>query len=291
MRDDEERLLVVRQAVVDRDFRWITLVLELGIFGSILVLGLAGWMVIRDTTARRESEQALRGSEEHLRQERDRAQRYLDTAEVLLLALDRDKRIVLVNRYACATLGWTPDELVGHDWIETCLPARLRDAAKKRFYTLLAGELVLVEGPVLTRSGDERLIAWRSTILRDDAGHVTGTFSSGTDVTERHQAAEALRTARDAAEAANQAKSEFLANMSHEIRTPMNGVIGMTDLVLDTELTPEQRENLSVVKSSADALLCVINDILDFSRWRRANSSSTRSISIFAMPSATRHIP
>jgi PAS domain S-box-containing protein len=136
---------------------------------------------------------ALARSVANLSQERDRAQRYLDTAEVLLLATDIDGRVTLINRKGCDLLGWTDHELLGCDFIETCLPARLRTALRQQHQSVLGGDVSVIENPVLTRSGEERLIEWHNSTQRDEAGQVIGTFSSGTDITERHRAEAQVR--------------------------------------------------------------------------------------------------
>ena len=131
---------------------------------------------------------------------------------------------------------------------------------------LMTGEKFSYDTRALTRSGSALDIQVSVAPLLDDENQCIGSIAVARDVTQHKRSAEALRLAREAAEAANHAKSSFLARMSHEIRTPMNGVLGMTELLLETGLSPTQRKYAETVQRSGQNLLGIINDLLDFSK-------------------------
>jgi two-component system sensor histidine kinase/response regulator len=216
-------------------------------------------VVLHDLTERMKAEQAIRESEERFRL-------MADSAPVIIAMTDPQVGCTFVNRTGTEFCGAPLEELLGHGWNRLIHPDDLlRCEEASRSISPERGTFHL-EMRALRADGVYRWMASTSMPRFLPDGSFMGSISSTIDITERKEAEDTLRHAKEAAEAASRAKSEFLANMSHEIRTPMNGIIGMTELALDTDLTPRQREYLGLVKGSAESLLTVINDILDFSK-------------------------
>lgn len=162
--------------------------------------------------------------------------------------------------YASPVAHWGWDTLLAHVHPEQ------RATVADRLRGLNGTDTFSLECRILRAGGEERWVALQGEAKRDAYGEPARLIGVVTDVTERRQLEEALRSAKATAEAASHAKSEFLANMSHEIRTPMNGVLGMVELLQTTRLDETQRYYARTIQSSGRTLLTVINDILDFSK-------------------------
>ncbi len=161
----------------------------------------------------------------------------------------------------------SPEDAIGKTDADMFTEEHARQAREDELEIIRTGRPLVAR--IERETWPDREDTWVSSTkmpLRNRKGEIIGTFGISRDITELKKTQDQLQIARDEADAANQAKSDFLANVSHEIRTPMNGIIGMTELLLSTDLTDEQREYQLLVQSSAEALLTQLNDILDFSK-------------------------
>ncbi len=215
-------------------------------------------VVFRDITQRKKGEETLRERQYRLKT-------ILSTSNEGFWEVDNDARTLAVNQAMCAILGRSREEVLGKTVFEFLDEGNL-PIMKEQLRRRAGGETGAYEVAVGRRDGTLAPCLFNATPFYDKDGVKTGSFAMVTDITDRKKMEEELIEARDKAEAAALAKGEFLANMSHEIRTPMNGVIGMTGLLLDTELTDEQRRYAETVRFSSESLLGLINDILDFSK-------------------------
>src|SRR2546430_240337 len=201
-------------------------------------------------------------------QELARQHAYLDaliaSTPVAIAVLDDQRAVRSVNAAFEGLFGYAAAEVVGAGIDGLIVPESLRPESSDLETRVRRGETVRVEVERMRKDGRRIQVRLSAAAVKAAAdGALVALYE---DISERKAAEAAMREARDLAERVARARSAFLANMSHEIRTPMNAVLGFVELVLDTDLAPEQRRALELVRSSSEALLTILNDILDYSK-------------------------
>ena len=218
----------------------------------------------------------LKGRERELKKQRDLAQRYLDVAGVLFVVINADHTIRLINRHGCELLGYREEELVGKDWFTTVIPEASREARRQIFDAAIASGNALPrrENPVVTRNGDELILAWQDTVLTDDDGRPVGLVGSGSDITDRIRAEEALRVAHNEA-------NLYLDIMAHDINNANAVALGYADLLVEA-LEGKEREMIRKLRSGISRSIEIIQNVSTIRRLH-SHETATRPVDLDAV--------
>ncbi len=224
-------------------------------------------LAFTDITRQKEYEQRLHAVETELRESMERFRLLAENATDMISKFSPQGIFLYVSPASEGVLGYTPDELLGKSIYDLTHPDDVVGIARAAQEGYRKGQTYTITHRARRKTGEYVWLETTNRIIRDPDTHaVSEIVAVSRDISHHKKAEEALRQAREAAETTNRAKSEFLANMSHEIRTPLNAVIGMTSLLLETDLSLEQQDYIETIRTSGNALLSVINDILDFSK-------------------------
>ncbi len=214
----------------------------------------------------------LKKSEEALREERDRAQHYLDVAKTILVVIAADQRVSLINKKGCDILGYDEREIIGKNWFDTFVPARIRDDVKAAFNKLMTREIQPVEhfeNPVVSREGEERLIAWHNAVLENDEGEIIATLSSGEDITERKRAEEKLIKKTAELERSNAELEQFASVVSHDLKEPLVSLGGFAEILrekYEDKLDAKAKTLISRIISGSIRMESLIKDLLAYAK-------------------------
>jgi PAS domain S-box-containing protein len=234
-------------------------------FSGLVTLLVAALMFQLQSTARR-TQSKLDIEQERSEETRAFLASLVQSSDDSIVGTTLDAMIVSWNHGSERLWGYTAEEAVGRHISMLFLTGRKADFQIGIEKVKRDERIERYESIRVRKDGTHIHVSVILSPVKDARGRLLGVSAIYSDITEQKRAEQELLRAKEAAEAASQAKSQFLANMSHEIRTPMNGILGMTEAVLDTPLDAEQRDYLTTVKASGEALLTVINDILDFSK-------------------------
>jgi PAS domain S-box-containing protein len=204
-----------------------------------------------------------------LRKERNKAQQYLNIAGVIIVAINEQGIVTLINKKGCDVLGYSEQEIVGRNWFDLCVPQNLQKERKEAFKKVMAAEEEEVEdyeNIIITKSGEERIIAWHNTTLTDEKGHIVGTLSSGEDITKKKQTEEELLRSEKLA-----SLGQLAASVAHEVNNPLAGIMVYIKLLLKKHRNSEiqsasTEDQLLKMERELDRTTRIIRNLLDFAR-------------------------